>query len=77
MNHWIICLPREDMEHCIKLGTFGLNRKHTLGQVKAGDKVACYITKESKIIALGEATSDYYLDDKKNLQIRWIVPRPL
>jgi hypothetical protein len=21
MNYWIIALPREDMEHCIKIGT--------------------------------------------------------
>lgn len=53
------------MEHCITIGTFGLNRKHTLGKVRVGDKVACYVTKESKIIALGEAVSDYYIDDNK------------
>ena len=22
MNYWMICLPREDMEHCIKKGVF-------------------------------------------------------
>jgi predicted RNA-binding protein len=65
MNYWIIALPREDMMHCIKLGTFGLSRKWVLGKVKKGDKVACYVTKECKLIALGEATTDYYLDDKK------------
>ncbi len=65
MNYWLIALPREDMEHCIKVGTFGAHRKHAIGNVQKGDKVACYITKESKIIALGEATSSYYMDDKK------------
>lgn len=65
MNYWLIALPREDMEHCIKVGVFGAHRKHSIGNVQKGDKVACYITKESKIIALGEATSSYYMDDKK------------
>ena len=65
MNHWIIALPREHMEHCIQIGKFGLNRKHILGRVEKGDKVACYITKEYKIIALGEVTEPYYIDDSK------------
>lgn len=51
------------MEHCVRVGTFGLSRKHILGSVEPGDKVACYATKEYKIIALGEATSTHYLDD--------------
>ena len=63
MNSWILALPREDMEHCIKIGVFGKNQKGMLGQVKAGDNIVCYITKENKIIALGEAVSDYYMDD--------------
>ena len=62
MNHWIIALPRKDMLHCIKIGTFGLGRKFILGHVQKGDRVACYVTKEYKIIALGETTSDYYVD---------------
>jgi predicted RNA-binding protein len=74
LNYWIIALPREDMEHCIKIGTFGLNRKGTLGRVKKGDKVACYITKENKIIALGEATSDYYMDDKRVFKASGMFP---
>jgi predicted RNA-binding protein len=74
LNYWIIALPREDMEHCIKIGTFGLNRKGTLGRVKTGDKVACYITKENKIIALGEATSDYYMDDKRIFKAAGMFP---
>lgn len=63
MNYWIVSLPRPDMEHCISIGTFGAKRKFVMGQVKPGDKVVCYVTKEFKIIALGEATSEYYLDD--------------
>ncbi|MBY0405737.1 MAG: EVE domain-containing protein [Cyanobacteria bacterium] len=65
MNHWIIILPREDMEHCIKIGTFGMNRKQIIDKVQMGDKLACYITKESKIIALGDVTESYYLDSEK------------
>jgi len=62
------------MEHCIQSGTFGLNRKHNLGKVELGDKVACYITKENKIIALGEATSDYYMDTKKIFKQEGLFP---
>lgn len=65
MNYWLLALPPEHMEHCVKIGTFGLNRKHIMGRVLKGDKVACYAHKERKIIALGEAKSDYYVDDKK------------
>lgn len=67
MNYWLICLPREDMTHCISIGIFGLGRRQTISNVKEGDKVACVITKEKsgwKVIGLGEATSDYYADDK-------------
>jgi predicted RNA-binding protein len=65
MNYWIIALPRPDMENCIKVGAFGANRKGIVGYVEEGDKVACYITKEYKIIALGTVTQGYYLDDEK------------
>ncbi len=65
MNYWIIALPRPDMEHCIKIGVFGKDRKVGIGKVKKGDKVACYVTGECKIMALGEATSDYYMDDTR------------
>jgi predicted RNA-binding protein len=65
MNYWIIALPRPDMENCIKIGAFGANRKGIVGYVETGDKVACYITKEYKIIATGEVTQGYYLDDAK------------
>lgn len=63
MNYWLIALPREDMEHCISIGTFGMKRKGQMTHAKKGDKIACYITKEYKIIALGELVSDYYMDD--------------
>ena len=74
MNYWLIALTREDMEHCIRVGTFGVNRKNTIGNVQKGDKVACYITKESKIIALGEATSSYYMDDKNIFKTQGSFP---
>ncbi len=65
MRYWLLCLPRNDMEHCIKIGIFGMNRKYLLAHVQAGDKVACYITKEYKIIAFGEAKSSHYTGEKK------------
>lgn len=74
MNHWIIALPRKDMEHCIKIGTFGLGRKFILGHVQKGDKVACYVTKEYKIIALGETTTDYYVDDSSVFEKEGLFP---
>lgn len=64
MNYWLLCLPREDLEHCMKKKVFGLARKHTLGQVAKGDRIACCVTKgDWKVIALGTALSDYYIDD--------------
>lgn len=63
VNYWILSLPREDMEHCIRIGTFGAKKKFILGHVRCEDKIVCYVTKEFKIIAVGQATSDYYLDD--------------
>lgn len=66
MNYWLICLPRADMEHCIKKGIFGLPRKTHIGKVRQGDKIVCCAgAGDWKIIALGEATSDYYMDDSK------------
>ncbi len=65
MNYWLISLPREDMEHCMKKGIFGSSRRGALVKAKKGDKVICYITKECKIIATGELTSDYYMSDEK------------
>ncbi|NLI74885.1 MAG: EVE domain-containing protein [Candidatus Riflebacteria bacterium] len=74
MNHWIIALPRPDMEHCIRIGKFGKNSKGVMGKVKAGDKVACYVSGECKIIALGEATSDYYMDDSPVFKAEGVFP---
>lgn len=74
MNYWLTALPREDMEHCIKVGTFGMNRKQAIGNVRAGDKVACYVTKECKIIALGEVTESYYMDTKKVFKSEGLFP---
>ena len=66
MNYWILCLPRPDIEHCMKVGTFGLHRKHTLGQVTKGDSIVCCAGKgDWKIIGIGSATSDYYVSDEK------------
>jgi hypothetical protein len=66
MNFWLICLPRVDLQHCIKVGTFGLSRKNVIKNVKTGDKLVCCAGKgDWKIIALGVATSDYFLDDEQ------------
>lgn len=61
MNYWLLCLPREDMLHCMKIRTFCLNRKHILGGVSKGDAVVCCAGKgDWKIRGTGSATSDYY-----------------
>jgi hypothetical protein len=66
MNYWLICLPREDLVHCAKVGTFGLTRKHILAKVQSGDKLVCLAGKgDWKFLADGETTSDYYVDDKQ------------
>lgn len=59
-RNWIVCLPRADMEHCIEIGTFGMKRKYMLGSVQKADGIACYVTKEAKIIGLGSVTREYY-----------------
>lgn len=65
MNYWLLCLPREDLEHCMRIGTFGLARKHILGHVLKDDAVVCCAGKgDWKIIGLGLAISDYYVGDK-------------
>lgn len=74
MNYWILSLPREDMECCIDVGTFGLNRKYILGKVEVGDQLACYVTKEYKLIAFGEVTAPYYLDDTKVFRCEGLFP---
>lgn len=64
MNYWLLCLPRKDLEHCAKIGTFGLARKHILGQVSEGDPVVCCAGKgDWKILGFGTATSPYYMSD--------------
>lgn len=66
MNYWLLCLPREDIQQCMKVGTFGLARKNVIGSVKTGDRVVCCAGKgDWKIIGLGSASSDYYVDDTK------------
>ena len=74
MRYWIIALPREDMEQCIKVETFGMNRKGQLANVQIGDGVVCYVTKEWKIIGLGAITEPYYLDDVKVFKKEGVFP---
>jgi predicted RNA-binding protein len=62
------------MEHCIKIGVFGANKKGSLGKVKKGDKIVCYVTKDCKIIGTGEATSDYYMDDEPKFRADGVYP---
>lgn len=63
VNYWLLALPKEKMEFCIKVGVFGLNRKYVLGRVDKGDRVVCYATSAKQIVALGEVTEPYYIDD--------------
>lgn len=76
MSYWIICLPREDMLHCLRIGTFGLGRRQTICNVEKGDKVVCIVTREKewKIVGIGDVVSDYYVDDKSIFQKEGIFP---
>lgn len=66
VNYWLICLPRNDLEQCMRVGTFGLARKHVLGHVNNGDQIVCCAGKgDWKVIGLGKTISDYYMDDTK------------
>lgn len=65
MSNWLICLPRPDLERCMKVGTFGLNRKFVLGRVSVQDKIVCCSTKEWQVIGFGECTEPYYVSDEK------------
>lgn len=66
MNYWLLCLPREDISNCMRVGTFGLSRKILIGHVRKADRVVCCAGKgDWKIIGLGTVTSDYYVDDSK------------
>lgn len=63
MNYWLIALPRNRLEFCIKIHTFGLNRNYLLGKMSVGDKIAFFATDDRKIIGVGHVTEPYYLDD--------------
>lgn len=66
MNYWFVCLPRQDLEHCIKVKKFGLSRRHVISNVAKGDSIVCCAGKgDWKIIGLGVVESDYYIDDTK------------
>lgn len=60
MNYWMLCLPRPDMEHCIKIGSYGLKRALVINNVKADDKLVLYVSRECKVIALGTVTKGFY-----------------
>ena len=69
---------KEDIEQCIRIGTFGLDRKHILGHVATGDSVVCCAGKgDWKIIGLGVAVSDYYVDDKNIFLKEGVLPRSI
>lgn len=74
MRCWLISLPREDMEHCVRIGCFGRMQTYPLNHVEPDDKVVCYVTKERKIIALGEATSGHFLDDSLIFRKKDVFP---
>lgn len=74
MNYWMIALPKERLEYCLRVGIFGLNRKYILGKLKQADKVVFYATKDRQIIALGEVTEEYYVDDKRIFNDRELFP---
>lgn len=48
------------MEHCIKIGKFGLPAPKRISSVKENDRIVCYVSKESKVVALGMVTRGYY-----------------
>lgn len=57
---WILSLPRPDMEHCIRIGKFGLRLSRLISSVKENDRLVFYVTKEKRVIALGEVKKGYY-----------------
>lgn len=65
VKNWLICLPRKDLQHCMEIGVFGLNRKFILGRVKRGDRIVCCASKDWKIIGTGQITEEYYLDTER------------
>lgn len=59
----------------MNIGTFGLERKHAIGHVKTGDPIICCAGKgDWKIIGLGAAVSDYYIDDRRIFLKEGIFP---
>lgn len=62
MHFWIIALPKLVLEHCMELGKFGRNQRHT-ARVEKGDKLALYESKSKTIVALGTVTRGYYFDE--------------
>lgn len=56
-------MPRDRMKLCIKLETFGLSKEFLLKKIGIGDKVACYVTKEKKVIGFGAVTKELYYDE--------------
>lgn len=61
MNYWMVCLPRADMEHCIRIGIFGRGSARTISEVKEGDLVVCVVTKEKRLETDWGWTSDQRL----------------
>lgn len=74
MRYWIIALPREDMDHCLKIGAYGMNRKSPLNKVEKGDGIVCYVTKDRKIVATGMVSEGYYMDDAKIFKKDGVFP---
>lgn len=48
-NFWIIALPRDRLDFCLAIGTFGLTRKGKLDRVGVGDNLAFLTTKDNKM----------------------------
>jgi hypothetical protein len=65
MKFWLLCLPEEDMEHCINIGTFGLSRKYVLAKVEPGDPIVFCASKIWKILGVGHATKGHYVNSKQ------------
>jgi hypothetical protein len=66
MKYWIVTLPREDLEHCMRIGVLGFNSKQRLGSIEDGDRILCCATREKpwKIIGIGTVSAPLYIDDK-------------
>lgn len=62
---WVISADRKSLEHCAKIGVFGLKSPGELKKVKAGDMLIAYVSKEKIFGGIGKVTKDYYPDDKE------------